>query len=408
MRVHFSAGLQGGYRAAALTVCLVTVPCAPLDPLVGQVMRSHPTQNASDGALVYGSKGCVKCHAIGGLGGTEGPDLARFPSPRTFYDLVAAMWNHRPGMVRRMRELGIEPPQLTAEETGDLVAFLYAFDYFDPAGDVDGGKRLFVEKRCITCHRAGGVGGVRGPDLDFRASQGQFVAPIQVAAAMWNHVPAMSEAMQASGITRPRFTAAELTDIIAYLESNSPKLPLAPLHIIPGLAGDGRRVFTEKGCIACHPAGGGGLGPDLVERGAHRSLLAFAAAMWNKAPSMIQAMKERDISVPQLRPEEMTDLVGYLYSVRYFAQSGDPQRGRRLLRDKGCLGCHSLSGRGAGIAADIAEARSFPTPAAAAATLWNHAPPDEETAGHVATWPVFTAGEMADLVAFLQSLARAP
>ncbi len=408
MRINFSTGLHRGYRAAAVAVCFITVPCAPLDPLIGQVIRSQPTQNASHGAQVYGSKGCVKCHAINGLGGTEGPDLARFPRARTFYDLVATMWNHRPGMVKRMRELGIEQPHLTAEETGDLVAFLYTFDYFDPAGDIVRGERLFEQKHCITCHRAGGVGGVVGPDLDLRAYQGQFVAPMQVAAAMWNHGPAMSEAMRAREIPRPRFTVAELTDIIAYLESDSLRVPMAPLHVMPGLAGDGRRVFTEKGCITCHPVGGGGLGPDLVERAEHRSLLAFAAAMWNKAPRMIQAMQEWDISVPQLRPEEMTDLVGYLYSIKYFAQSGDPQRGRGLLRDKGCLGCHSLNGRGARTAADIAEARSFHTPAAAAAALWNHPPPDDEAVGQVGTWPVFTAGEMADLVAFLESLARSP
>jgi mono/diheme cytochrome c family protein len=407
MRINFSTGLQGSNGAVAATVCLLAILCTPLAPILGQVVRSQPTQNALAGAQVFGSEGCVKCHAIKGLGGTEGPDLARFPRARTFYDLAAAMWNHLPGMVQRMRELGIEQPHLTGRETGDLIAFLYTLDYFDPAGDGGKGEELFAERHCIVCHQVGGVGGVVGPDL---ASRGQFVAPIQVAAAMWNHGPAMSEAMQARGIGRPRFTGDELADLIAYLESDSLKVVSGPLYVVPGLVGDGRRVFSEKGCIGCHAVQGSGsrFGPDLAERGVHRSLLAFAAAMWNKAPEMIQAMRQRGISVPQLRPEEMADLVGYLYSVKYFAQAGDPERGRRRVWDKGCLDCHSLDGRGGSAAGDIAEARGLSSPAAVIAALWNHTLLKDEVGGSVISWPVFQRAEMADLAAFLQSLERSP
>jgi mono/diheme cytochrome c family protein len=220
----------------------------------------------------------------------------------------------------------------------------------------------------------------------------------------------MSEAMQARGIGRPRFTGGELNDLIAYLESDSLKVPSGPLYVVPGLVGDGRRVFTEKGCIGCHAVRGGGgqLGPDLAERGVHRSLLAFAAAMWNKAPQMIRAMKERGISVPQLRPEEMADLVGYLYSVEYFAQAGDPGRGRARVRDMGCLECHSLNGRGGRVAGDIATVRGLSSPAAVIAALWNHTVLNDEGGSPVVSWPVFQSGEMADLAAFLQSLERPP
>lgn len=406
MRIEFSTGLPVGRLSAIATVCLVALLFRPTGPLLGQV-RTPPTQNALTGSLVFGAKGCVRCHAINGLGGTEGPDLARFPRPRTFYDLATAMWNHRPGMVERMSELGIEQPHLTARQTGDLIGFLYTLDYFDPAGDVSRGRQLFAEKDCIACHQAGGVGGVVGPDL---SSRGQSVAPIQMAAALWNHGPAMSEVMQARGITRPRFTGRELTDLIAYLESESQQLVAAPLYVVPGLIGDGRRVFTEKGCIGCHAVRGRGgeLGPDLAQRGVYRSLLAFAAAMWNKAPEMIEAMNKREISIPQLRSEEMADLVGYLYSVKYFAQAGDLERGRRLVRDKGCLDCHSLNGRGGPAAGDIAEINGLHTPAAVIAALWNHAEVHDEAMDRAISWAVFSPGEMADLVTFLQSMARTP
>jgi mono/diheme cytochrome c family protein len=130
--------------------------------------------------------------------------------------------------------------------------------------------------------------------------------------------------------------------------------------------------------------------------------------MWNKAPQMIQAMRQRGISVPQLRPEEMADLVGYFYSVKYFAQAGDPERGRRRVRDKGCLDCHSLNGRGGTAAGDIAEVRGLSSPAAVIAALWNHTLLNDEAGGQVVSWPMFRRGEMADLAAFLQSLERLP
>ena len=50
-----------------------------------------PTKDPLAGSRVFGDKGCVKCHAINGVGGTSGPDLARIQRPRTFYDLAATI-----------------------------------------------------------------------------------------------------------------------------------------------------------------------------------------------------------------------------------------------------------------------------------------------------------------------------
>ena len=121
-----------------------------------------PTQDPVAGSHVFGAKGCVKCHSVNGVGGKVGPDLARIPRPRTFYDLAAALWDHAPRMAEKMRQLRIPRPQLDARETGDLVAFLYTLDYFDPPGRPDVGRRLFSEKQCIQCHQVGGTGGVVG------------------------------------------------------------------------------------------------------------------------------------------------------------------------------------------------------------------------------------------------------
>jgi mono/diheme cytochrome c family protein len=335
-----------------------------------------------------------------------GPDLGRISRPRSFYDLAAAMWNHLPRMAERMRQLGIPRPHLDARETGDLIAFLFTLDYFDPPGNLQAGERLFTEKKCVACHQVAGIGGVVGPNLDFL---NQYGSPILVATAMWNHGPAMAEAMRARRIERPTFQGSELLDLIAYLKSASPAPAEGPLYVLPGRAEEGRRLFVEKRCIACHSVGGQGgrVGPDLVERGLHRSLSQFAAAMWNKAPAMMEAMRARGISVPQLRAEEMADLVAYLYAVRYFAGPGDPGKGRQLAATKGCLTCHTVSGQGGKVAGDLARVKGLDAPAAVISALWNHSSimgqwPERQKI----SWPRFTPEEMVDLVAFLQGLGR--
>lgn len=363
-----------------------------------------PTQDPVTGSRIFGTKGCVKCHAINGVGGKVGPDLGRIPRPRSFYDLAAAMWNHFPRMAARMKELGISRPHLDTRETSHLIAFLYTLNYFDPPGNPQAGKKLFTEKRCVVCHQVGGTGGVVGPNLDFLK---QYGSPIFVAAAMWNHGPAMAEAMRARGITRPTFTATELNDLIAYLKAASPAPVEEPLYVLPGRTNEGHRLFVQKKCQECHGVRGEGgkVGPDLAERGLHKSLTEFAAAMWNKIPAMMAAMKAQSIAVPQLEPQEMADIVAYLYSVQYFAEPGDPRRGEQLVTARGCLGCHRVRGKGGKGAGDLARGARFPSPAAAVAAMWNHALIMEEVAQpQKIAWPQFRPDEMADLVAYLQEL----
>jgi mono/diheme cytochrome c family protein len=383
---------------AALATLAAVAGVTAAQPLFG------PTQDPLAGSRVFGEKGCVKCHAVNGVGGKVGPDLGRLPRPRSFFDLAASMWNHLPRMAARMRELGIPRPHLDAREAGDLIAFLFTINYFDPPGDAEAGRRLFVAKKCVVCHQVGGVGGVIGPNLDILK---QYGSPIFIAAALWNHGPAMAEVMHAKGIERPTFKATELVDLIAYVRSASLLQIAGPLHVLPGRAAEGHRLFVEKRCSDCHGVAGKGatVGPDLADRGVHQSLTQFAAAMWNKAPTMLAVMKARGIAVPQLRAEEMADIVAYLYAVRYFAQPRDPQRGARLAVDKGCLGCHTVHGRDGKAPIDLAQTTAADSAPGVVAALWNHAFVQAPAAGRAAAGSAELRGdEMADLIAFLRSL----
>jgi mono/diheme cytochrome c family protein len=389
-------------RVGALV--LVATALLPLAP--SRLLAQEPTptaESALTGARVFGSRGCAGCHAINGVGANIGPDLGRLEGPPTFFGLAADIWNHLPGMRKRMLERDVRPFRLTPDEVGDLSAFLSTVNAFGRKGDPERGERLFAMDQCIRCHQVDGTGGVVGPNLDFLS---QFGSPIVVAAALWNHGPAMMRKMHSLGVTRPTFTGGELLDLIAYLGSRAEAPREGPFYVLPGSAEMGKRLFREKGCIQCHGVTGSGTpaGLDLAARGNGRRLVDFAAAMWNKAPLMIAGMQRRGIEVPSIGPSEMADLVAYLYTAQYFATSGDRARGRGLVRSSGCLACHSLDGAGAGRAADLGRVRGMNSFPAVLAALWSHLTVSgtTEAATH---WPSLTARQMADVATYLQSVS---
>ncbi len=362
-----------------------------------------PTQDPLAGSRVFGSKGCSQCHAVNGVGGKIAADLGRLTQPRTFYDLASAMWNHIPEMAAQMRKLKKPPPQLMPRETRDLIAFLAMVNYFDPIGNAQAGKKIFVAKQCVICHQIEGVGGVFGPSLD---SVVQF-GPIFFAATMWNHGPSMSEAMQARGLKRPVFTGTELRDFIAYVKAVSRGRGDQPVQILPGSAETGERLFASRGCVDCHGVGGRGgpAAPALAGKKIYPSLFEFAAAMWNKGPSMAREMQRRAVAVPRLQADELAAIVGYLFSLNYFAGPGDPRRGEQLITAKGCLACHAISGKGERLAPDFAKSRDLNLPANIVAAMWNHgAVMEQKMQEGSLSWPVLKPEEMAQVVGFLQTL----
>ena len=362
-----------------------------------------PSQNPMAGSDVFTRKGCAECHAVNGIGGASAPDLGMTARRRSFDELAANVWNHLPLMERHIEEHGLNHVSMTAQEAGDLIAFLFTLNYFDRPGNVEIGKRLFNAKKCVVCHQVGQYGGDIGPKLDFLS---HFGSPILVAAAMWNHGPAMSDSMKKLGVSRPSFTGSELIDLIAYLETVGPEPIDGPLYVLPGRPEEGRVIFVEKRCVHCHSVQGEGgqIAPDLAGRAVNWSLTEFAAAMWNKAPKMQAVMEAEGIRVPQLGGGEMAHLVAYLYSVQYFAEIGDAERGRSLVIETGCLSCHRLDGKGGTAAIDLAFIEGVESPAAVVSALWNHSSLLGTPLGQAAEWPALDASQIADVIAFLQSL----
>jgi cytochrome c551/c552 len=85
--------------------------------------------------------------------------------------------------------------------------------------------------------------------------------------------------------------------------------------------------------------------------------------------------------------------------------AGDPEQGRLLFEERGCIHCHSPPGKPKEIGPPLATLQRRQGLLQLAGRLWNHAPAmQEEFAKRGKTWPTLSTKEMADLAAFL--LAR--
>jgi nitric oxide reductase subunit C len=376
-------------------------PAAPSQPFA-------PAWGMLAGWDVFTKKGCGQCHALRGVGPVTGPDLGRITSGTSFFDIGAALWNHLPRMGERMRAARMDRPTLTAREVADLAAFVFTAQYHDEQGSPRAGERLFKAKACVQCHAVGGAGGSVGPALD---TMKRANSPVLVAAAMWNHGPAMAEAMKARGVDRPVLSSTEMLDLIAYIVTAARPPGGETAQVVPGTPERGEKLFGERHCATCHAVGGkgGGVGPDLGTARQHVSLTAFAARMWNHGPAMWAKMKERGLEVPQLSGQEMADVLAYLFTAHYFDQRASASRGGTLVRDRGCTACHAVRGEGGKVAADFARSTVVGSPAALLAAMWNHGPRMDAKAEEAAiVWPALRGQDLADIAAYLGSLSRRP
>jgi mono/diheme cytochrome c family protein len=214
-------------------------------------------------------------------------------------------------MIPTIRQMGLDLPEFRGSEILDLFAYLRsqgrreAARDFRSAGNPERGARLFATKGCTRCHPIFGEGPEIGPDLGTVELRGSVT---QLAGRMWNHWPAMSEAMGSLGMSPPTFAGEELADLFAYL------------FIIryEGRAGDADRgaiVFRQKGCAVCHgQEGQGDSGPDL--RGATRGEAGerIVQRMWNHGPRMQAKMGVAQIPWPRFEADELADLLAFLAS----------------------------------------------------------------------------------------------
>ena len=164
---------------------------------------------------------------------------------------------------------------------------------------------------------------------------------------MWNHAQSMIEPVTKELGAWPQFTGAEMNDLVAYV-NGAPSAAIQEDGSLRGSADHGWEVFQAK-CIQCHSVRGKGgkIGPELGP--AHelpRTSAQFAAVLWNHAPAMLQHAREARLAAPTLQGEEITDVLRFLASLRYFEPTGSPFLGERVFAERGCASCHGPSAEG--------------------------------------------------------------
>ena len=171
-------------------------------------------------------------------------------------------------------------------------------------GDPVRGRALFEAKHCARCHAPRGQPGT-GPALEeLRRPQGAF----ELAGRLWNHAPAMFARLTEGGLPWPEIGAAEMADLMAYLEA-APARDRAPDLF------KGETTLVQKGCLKCHSLRreGARVAPDFAERRVdYDSAPDWAARMWRHTPGMAAKARELGILYPRFSDDEMRNLVAFL------------------------------------------------------------------------------------------------
>ena len=261
------------------------------------------------GQVLFARKHCIQCHSLGNEGGKTGPRLDTLSRGTPPLRIAQDLWNHGPVMVPSIRKMGLDVPKFEGSEIIDLFAYLrsrgqrHTAREFRSSGDPAQGKRLFAAKGCQRCHAVFGTAPGIGPDLGRTELRGSVT---QLAGRMWNHWPAMAEAMGALGMAPPKFERDELADVCAYLF-------LSRYDGDAGSAKRGNEVYQLKGCSSCHGSEGrGNIGPSLQKITVGESREVIFQRMWNHAPKMREKMGSVQIPWPRFEADELAALLALL------------------------------------------------------------------------------------------------
>ena len=196
---------------------------------------------------------------------------------------------------------------------------------------------------------------------------------------------------------------------LKYIESSCAKCHLpTDMAEAPRLA-RGRAIFDESGCIGCHKLHGTGgvIGPELDNVGASRSpdwlLKHFKNPATVTPGSAMPPIKagEGDLDALTLYVLSFTGepLSAYYVSMKTIP---GPMAGRRLFQDKGCIGCHTVGGKGGNVGPALDEVAKRRDPTWIIAHFKN---PQAVSPGSVMPQFNFTEQEMRALTEFLVSMS---
>jgi mono/diheme cytochrome c family protein len=150
------------------------------------------------GPELFREMGCQRCH-------DSETSFAGLIRGRTLTDIAASMWNHGP----RMAATKAPPAIFRPGEMGELLSYVWAHQFFEDGRDPERGRRVFVAKRCASCHETGAA-----PALP---ASGRVYSAASMISALWRHGPEMLESMKSQRVAWPRLDASGMSGLIAYL-----------------------------------------------------------------------------------------------------------------------------------------------------------------------------------------------
>jgi cytochrome c2 len=260
-----------------------------------QIADSDPPGDSEAGRRAFQEKGCVRCHV--GL------------SAKNKNTLIAALWNHAQQMIQPAgRALG-EWPRLDGESMNNLSAYLSAAstkadrDQQPARGDAERGWRAFQAK-CMPCHALRKQDASRGPVLGPETEL--LLSPSQFGAALWNHLPGMTQHAKGRERSLSTLDQNEIADLAEFLRSLRYAEPAGSRFI-------GEKVFADRGCVRCHGTlETGELGVRLRAQAKVFTAVSLAAVLWQHGPRLLDRTLNTSGSRPTLQPTDAADLVAFL------------------------------------------------------------------------------------------------
>ena len=255
-------------------------------------------------------------------------------------------------------------------------------------GDARRGAQLFESEHCVQCHSLKGRGGTLAPDLARRIDRDY--TPAVMASLMWNHAPAMWDAMKQNGVTRTSLNPEGASDLFAFFVSQR-------YFERRGDAARGKQAFAAKHCADCHGITTSPLAaaPPVAKWESLADPVVLAQQMWNHGAKMREEFAKKKLTWSRFTAQELTDMLVYLQNLpetRNLASNFSfppSEPGEKLFVSKGCSGCHT------GPKMALENRLHNQTLTEIAVDMWNHQPSMKNPP------PEFSQEEMRQLLSYI-------
>jgi cytochrome c2 len=160
------------------------------------------TTAEDDGQALFKSKGCQTCHAVS----TRFLSGGWHPSG-TLTDIAADMWNHSVDM-------SLKNTTFAPGEMRRIVNYIWFSRFIEGGRNTTNGWKAFSAK-CAVCHDDPSSGAPS--TIGGLTATGKYFTGVTMISALTHHGPAMMEKMQEKHLTWPRFSAEDMSGLMAYL-----------------------------------------------------------------------------------------------------------------------------------------------------------------------------------------------